>query len=53
VSYHLYQGALGVVMALPMGLVFTLVFARTGRLWPLVIAHALLDFVALVSYIGR
>ena len=53
VSYHLYQGALGVVTALPMGLVFTLAFACTGRLWPLVIAHALLDFIGLVSYIAR
>ena len=53
VSYHLYQGALGVVMALPMGLVFTLAFARYGRLWPLVIAHALLDFVGLALYVSR
>jgi membrane protease YdiL (CAAX protease family) len=53
VSYHLYEGALGVVMVLPMGLVFALCFARYGRLWPLVIAHAIFDFIALASYIGR
>jgi len=52
VTYHLYQGALGVVMALPMGLVFTVAFARYGRLWPLVIAHALLDFAGLAFYVS-
>jgi membrane protease YdiL (CAAX protease family) len=48
-SYHLYQGwpmALGNVV---MGVVFALVFLRTGRLGPLIIAHWLLDAA---SFIG-
>jgi membrane protease YdiL (CAAX protease family) len=49
---HLYQGAAGVVGIAPMALVFACWFARTGRLWPLVICHALQDFVALAGYIG-
>jgi membrane protease YdiL (CAAX protease family) len=48
-SYHLYQGwpmALGNVV---MGVVFALVFLRTGRLGPLIVAHWLLDAA---SFIG-
>ena len=47
-SYHFYQGALGVLGITPMVLLFAYWFARTGRLWPLVVAHALQDFTALV-----
>ncbi|GLZ41236.1 type II CAAX endopeptidase family protein [Actinokineospora sp. NBRC 105648] len=49
-SYHLYQGFGGFVGNLVMGLVFGRVWQRTNRLWPLVIAHTLLDFVAFVGY---
>ncbi|RLK60112.1 CPBP family intramembrane glutamic endopeptidase [Actinokineospora cianjurensis] len=49
-SYHLYQGFGGFIGNLVMGLVFGRVWQRTGRLWPLVIAHTLLDFVAFVGY---
>jgi len=47
VFYHFYQGALAVVGITPMALVFGYWFARTGRLWPLIVAHALGDFIAL------
>jgi membrane protease YdiL (CAAX protease family) len=46
---HLYQGPLAVGIV-PVGLVFTWYYARTHRLWPVVIAHAISDFVALVAY---
>jgi uncharacterized protein len=46
--YHLYQGAVGVVALVPFGLVFAIWFARTGRLWPLILAHALQDLVGLL-----
>ncbi len=46
---HLYQGPLAVGIV-PVGLVFTWYYARTHRLWPVVIAHALFDFIALVRY---
>jgi len=45
--YHLYQGPAAVVGILPLGLVFGYWYARTGRLWPLIVAHALFDAVAL------
>jgi membrane protease YdiL (CAAX protease family) len=50
-SYHLYQGfgqALGNAV---MGAVFAWWFQRTGRLWPLIVAHTLLDVVAFVGYL--
>ncbi|WP_237774587.1 CPBP family intramembrane glutamic endopeptidase [Actinosynnema sp. ALI-1.44] len=49
-SYHLYQGFGGFVGNVVMGLVFGRVWQRTTRLWPLVIAHTLLDVVAFVGY---
>ena len=48
--YHLYQGPLGVLSILPVGLIFSYWYARTGRLWPLVVAHALADLVGLIAY---
>ena len=50
-AYHLYQGPLAVLHIVPMGLIFGYWFARTGRLWPLVVGHALLDFLALWPYV--
>jgi len=49
-TYHLYQGLGGFVGNAVMGLVFALFFLIKRRLWPLVIAHALLDIVAYVGY---
>jgi membrane protease YdiL (CAAX protease family) len=49
-SYHLYQGFGGFVGNVVMGLVFGRIWQRTNRLWPLVIAHSLLDIVAFVGY---
>lgn len=49
-SYHLYQGFGGGLGNLVMGLVFALWWMRTRRLWPLVLAHTLLDVVAFVGY---
>jgi uncharacterized protein len=48
--YHLYQGFGAGLGNLAMGLVFGYVWLRTGRLWPLIIAHALIDSVAFVGY---
>ncbi|MEL4358548.1 CPBP family intramembrane glutamic endopeptidase [Luteococcus sp. H101] len=49
-SYHLYQGFGGFVGNLIMGIIFGLWFTRTRRLWPLVIAHFLLDVASFVGY---
>lgn len=51
-SYHLYQGPAGVVGIIPVGLVFAHWFARTGRLWPVAIAHCLFDILALWPYLA-
>lgn len=47
VAYHLYQGAAGVLSVTPFALIAAIWFARTRRLTPLVLAHALLDFAGL------
>jgi membrane protease YdiL (CAAX protease family) len=49
-SYHLYQSAAGVIAILPLGLLFGYWYARTGRLWPLIVAHAALDLIAFLAY---
>lgn len=48
-SYHLYQGFGGGLGNVVMGLVFGRYWQRSGRLWPLVGAHALIDVVAFVG----
>jgi membrane protease YdiL (CAAX protease family) len=48
--YHLYQGFSAGLGNIVMGLVFGYVWHRTGRLWPLIIAHGLIDTVAFVGY---
>jgi membrane protease YdiL (CAAX protease family) len=49
-SYHLYQGFGPFIGNAVMGVVFALVYTRTRRVMPLVIAHALLDIVAFVGF---
>ena len=50
ISYHLYQGTIGVLTIVPMGLIFAYWYARTGRLWPLIVAHATMNLIALMAY---
>jgi uncharacterized protein len=49
-AYHLYQGFSAGLGNLVMGLVFGYVWQRTARLWPLIIAHSIVDTVAFVGY---
>ena len=49
-AYHLYQGFGAGLGNIVMGLVFGYVWQRTGRLWPLIVAHGLIDAVAFVGY---
>ncbi len=44
---HAYQGPLALVTILPVGIVFTVYYIRSRRLWPIVIAHAFQDVLAL------
>ena len=46
---HFYQGALGVLGIVPMALLFAYWYARTARLWPLIVAHAILDLVGFAA----
>ncbi|MEV0462373.1 CPBP family intramembrane glutamic endopeptidase [Nocardia tengchongensis] len=49
-SYHLYQGLGGGLGNLVMGLIFGRFWQRTNRLWPLLLAHALIDSIAYLGY---
>ncbi|SCL15316.1 CAAX protease self-immunity [Micromonospora rhizosphaerae] len=49
-SYHLYQGFGAFLGNAVMGVIFSLVFLRTRRVVPLIVAHTLLDVVAFVGY---
>ena len=49
-SYHLYQGVSAGLGNAAMGVLCVAFFARTGRMWPLILAHALIDIVAFVGY---
>lgn len=49
-SYHLYQGVSAGFGNIIMGVVFAYFYQRSGKVWPLVIAHFLIDAVAFVGY---
>jgi uncharacterized protein len=51
-TYHLYQGWGGFLGNLAMGALFGVVFVRTRRAWPLVVAHFLLDVGAALGYLA-
>jgi membrane protease YdiL (CAAX protease family) len=48
---HAYQGAMALVSILPLGLVFTIYYARSRRIWPVIVAHMLFDVIALLRVI--
>lgn len=50
-SYHLYQGVSAGFGNIIMGVVYGFFYYKTGRIWPLVIAHFLIDAVAFVGYL--
>lgn len=45
--YHLYQGPIGMVTVVPMGLLYGYVYVRNGQLWPLIFAHVVIDIIGL------
>lgn len=49
-SYHLYQGFGPFLGNAVMGVIFAEWFRRGGRVWPLIIAHTVLDVVSFVGY---
>ena len=46
--YHLYQGPVGILSIVPVGLMFGYLYARTRQLWPLIFAHILIDLIGLL-----
>ncbi len=51
-SYHLYQGISAGFGNIIMGIVFGFFYYKTGKIWPLVIAHFIIDAVAFVGYLA-
>ena len=49
---HFYQGAVGVIAIAPVALLFAYWYAHTRRLWPLIVAHAIVDFTGLFPYLS-
>lgn len=45
---HIEQGPIAAVTILPLGLLFAFAYWRWRRLWPLVIAHAAMDFLGMM-----
>lgn len=49
-SYHIYQGIPACISLAAIFLTFAHFYQRSGRLWPVVIAHLNLDLLAMLSY---
>ena len=49
-SYHLYQGFSAFVGNFVMGVIFSLIFIKKGRIAPLVIAHTAMDAAVFIGY---
>lgn len=47
-SYHIYQGAFVALSYLPLFLIFSFYFARTRRVFPVILAHMFFDVTALL-----
>jgi membrane protease YdiL (CAAX protease family) len=47
-AYHTYQGAPGFFYAALVGVIFGVWFASTNRLWPVILAHIVWDFIPLL-----
>jgi uncharacterized protein len=48
---HLSQGVIAVLVVVPMGLIFGMWYERTGKLWPLILAHTLFSAWSFAPYI--
>ena len=53
VAVHAYQGPVALLTVLPTAVIFTVYFATTRRLWPVIAAHAIADVLGLVSLAMR
>jgi membrane protease YdiL (CAAX protease family) len=49
-SYHLYQGPQAWIAFTLFGLIMSFAYVKTGRLWPVIVAHATEDFLGLAGF---
>ena len=47
VAAHAYQGRLALLTILPVAVLMTFYFVKSGRLWPIIVAHIIQDAIAL------
>ncbi len=52
VAAHAYQGRLAFIAILPVAVILTWYYVRTGRLWPVIVAHMVQDALALSIAFG-
>jgi len=50
-AVHLYQGAFGIVSVGIQSLVLGLYYYKYGRIWPLIISHAIYDSVQILQFV--
>ena len=50
-SYHLYQGIGGFLGNFVLGLIFGWWFQRTRRVWPLILAHFIIDAISFIGVV--
>lgn len=50
-TYHLYQGFSAGLGNIAMGVIFAYFYHRTDKIWPLILAHFLIDAVAYLGYL--
>lgn len=48
--YHLYQGSIAAISIIPLGWIFVYVYLRWRRLWPLIVAHGIIDYIGFYTY---
>lgn len=48
--FHAYQGVIGVLVFIPIGLMFAYWYGKTGKLWPVIVAHALLNLASFLPH---
>ena len=50
-SYHLYQGVPAAVSYIPVFLIFSIYYQRTNRIFPVALAHVVMDFIVLFHHV--
>ena len=49
---HLYQGPIAILTNVPFGATLTVYYLQSRRIWPPVVAHSLVDLLALSRFVG-